>query len=1068
MSIFRKYLMLVAFWSLQLLGLQGQTNSFVKIAPPSILAFSLIYGIAQDPQGYMWIIANQCLCRYDGYEFIIYRNHPTDPNSMAGHRSECIYASKNGFIWVGHFSEGLDRLDPQTGIFTHYRNDKKNLSSISCDSILSIVEDHQGHIWVGTRSGLNKLDTKTGAFTRYLHDAKDPQSITNGHIRVVYEDHSGTIWVGTGTPWRGDNSPIDGGGLNKFDSKTGKFFHYRHDPKDPHSLIDNRVNAICEDSRGVFWVGTAGDGLHTMDRATGKFERHLFDPANPNKLSRSIVKYARWTDDYITFIKEDMTGSIWIGTFASLLSRYNPITQKTERLPPISANSNAPDFFTSYFQACTSSDGEVWFATFGGSLYKFDPITTSVPYYQWSSQTQCFLKDTDNTLWIGTSTGLFSIEKSNQKMPRVFHHEEHKKTSISGDNIHCVYQDKENNLWVGTDSGLNRFNFSTATFTSFRNMPKNDNSISSDKIYSIFEDYEGVLWIGTADGLNKMYPRTGTFKRFLYDPTDANGISFRFVKCMLEDKHKILWLGAWDGGGINAFDRAKGTFKHYLGGSFVTSIVEDSKGIIWAGTSTSIQKYNSEKDIFYKYEDPLIGDFCVNSIVEDNQNNLWFNSLAGLTRINPSGSESITYPVTESLNFNDFLTYSSYKDKDGRLFFSTEFGFYLFQPQDLPSKEKAPSVILTAFKQGNTLLQISNKEDDLNKNLNKKKEIILNHTQNTFSFDFAVIHYKNPADNKCFYKLENYDSNWSYVARERTARYFNVQPGKYVFKVKAFGSNGVSSEKSIVIDIKSPWWSNWLIRAGFILCIVLLIFGLIRWRLNLKFRAQLERSNKEKQIAELKHEALELEMKSLRSQMNPHFIFNSLNSINLFILQNNPSLAAEYLTKFSRLMRMILQNSQATLITLENELESLTLYLELEALRFDDHFKYKISVSNSIDSEGLKVPPLTIQPYVENAIWHGLMHKQDRGLLEIEVLEDSNQLIFIIRDDGIGRKEAAALRSKSATKYKSMGVRITGDRIAMLQNDDDYESSVVINDLVSSDGRASGTEVIIKIPIIYD
>jgi len=252
---------------------------------------------------------------------------------------------------------------------------------------------------------------------------------------------------------------------------------------------------------------------------------------------------------------------------------------------------------------------------------------------------------------------------------------------------------------------------------------------------------------------------------------------------------------------------------------------------------------------------------------------------------------------------------------------------------------------------------------------------------------------------------------------------------------------------------------------GGILAVLLLgiiIFG------NFSLKRKNEKLENERTKTELQNKATELEMQALRAQMNPHFIFNSLNSINRFILRNNKAQASEYLTKFSKLVRLILQNSQVSLITLDSELESLELYLALEALRFDYHFDYKISVPKDLDTEVLKVPPLIIQPYVENAIWHGLMHKEEKGQLDIGVSHENNQLLFKITDDGIGRKQAAALASKSATKHKSMGLRITADRITMMQKSNGTESPVTINDLVNADGSAAGTEVIIKMPLIYD
>jgi len=230
----------------------------------------------------------------------------------------------------------------------------------------------------------------------------------------------------------------------------------------------------------------------------------------------------------------------------------------------------------------------------------------------------------------------------------------------------------------------------------------------------------------------------------------------------------------------------------------------------------------------------------------------------------------------------------------------------------------------------------------------------------------------------------------------------------------------------------------------------------------------LQQSEAEKTRASLHQKATELEMQVLRAQMNPHFIFNSLNSINRFILEKDKAQASAYLTKFSRLVRMILQNSQASFITIESELESLRLYLELEAVRFDQHFTYGIQVEENLDISAVKVPPLIIQPYVENAIWHGLMHKEEKGQLVIEVYLQDEFLYCRITDNGIGRKKAAVLKSKSAAAYKSMGMQITASRITIMGLQHQKDGHITVSDLASDDGIACGTEVLLKIPVCYD
>jgi len=227
---------------------------------------------------------------------------------------------------------------------------------------------------------------------------------------------------------------------------------------------------------------------------------------------------------------------------------------------------------------------------------------------------------------------------------------------------------------------------------------------------------------------------------------------------------------------------------------------------------------------------------------------------------------------------------------------------------------------------------------------------------------------------------------------------------------------------------------------------------------------QLDNRRKEQQLAEMQQQKAELEMQALRAQMNPHFIFNSLNSINMFILENNRLQASEYLSKFSRLVRLILQNSQEAFIPLERELEALKLYLELESLRFEKKFEYKISVDENVDATVLKVPPLVIQPYAENAIWHGLMHKKAKGHLEIELYIEEKNLFCKITDDGVGRKYAAELRQKSSLGHRSMGMRVTADRIAMVQQKSEKETHITVRDLVLADGSDGGTEVLLKIP----
>lgn len=225
---------------------------------------------------------------------------------------------------------------------------------------------------------------------------------------------------------------------------------------------------------------------------------------------------------------------------------------------------------------------------------------------------------------------------------------------------------------------------------------------------------------------------------------------------------------------------------------------------------------------------------------------------------------------------------------------------------------------------------------------------------------------------------------------------------------------------------------------------------------------QIQKLESEKSKAELQHQATELEMQALRAQMNPHFIFNCLSSINKFVLKNESESASDYLTKFSRLIRMVLTNSKKSFITLEDELEMLRLYLEMERLRFQYSFDYHISFKNEIDPENVFIPSLLLQPFAENAIWHGLMHKEGSGYIEIALSLEEKILICTITDNGIGRDKAARIKSKSAAKQKSMGLQITAERLALLNRDRNVQTSFDIEDITDDRGNAAGTKVTLR------
>jgi LytS/YehU family sensor histidine kinase len=289
---------------------------------------------------------------------------------------------------------------------------------------------------------------------------------------------------------------------------------------------------------------------------------------------------------------------------------------------------------------------------------------------------------------------------------------------------------------------------------------------------------------------------------------------------------------------------------------------------------------------------------------------------------------------------------------------------------------------------------------------------------------------------------------------DEKAYYFNVTPGKYVFRVRVSNNtNGATAEKSISIIISPPWWQTGLAYSLYALLMVIAVILIDR----------IQKRKVIRKARELGRER-ELEMQALRAQMNPHFIFNCLSSINNFVLKNETEEASDYLTKFSRLIRTVLNNSKKSYIPMEDELEMLELYLEMEKLRFKDSFTYCIYREEKIDPSAIFIPPLLIQPFVENAIWHGLLHKAEPGRLDIRVKVEKNILICIIEDNGVGRSFARVSESKSVERKKSMGIQITRQRLSLINGNAEIAGNdFVIEDLIDDIGQAAGTKVILRL-----
>ena len=337
-------------------------------------------------------------------------------------------------------------------------------------------------------------------------------------------------------------------------------------------------------------------------------------------------------------------------------------------------------------------------------------------------------------------------------------------------------------------------------------------------------------------------------------------------------------------------------------------------------------------------------------------------------------------------------------------------------------------------------------------------KIELRYDQNTIGVSFSAIEYLFPEKVQYAFRLSELHSDWRYADyKSREILYSNLSPGKYTFQLKAqmLGGNWQVEPIELIIIITPPFWQAWWFRILAGLVLIATAFYLIRWRISLVRK-------KEQQKAMHQKELLELEAKALRAQMNPHFIFNSMNSIKSLINKNENDKAANYLTTFSKLIRTLFQNSDKREVSLYEELETCKFYTQLEKMRFGDKVEFVFNVDEAIDLKDFKVPALILQPFIENAIWHGLIPKETGGIVTISVKKNDGVIQCIIDDNGIGREQSKQFKPQYEATYQSKGIGLTQSRLELDKLLNEREDGIFIIDKEDENGQSEGTQVIIS------
>ncbi|MCF0070165.1 histidine kinase [Dyadobacter sp. CY261] len=522
----------------------------------------------------------------------------------------------------------------------------------------------------------------------------------------------------------------------------------------------------------------------------------------------------------------------------------------------------------------------------------------------------------------------------------------------------------------------------------------------------------------------------------------------KLIQTMARDGKGRYWMGTYQGLVVtdSIFQNAAAD-SDFLPGKLVGAILMQNDSTAWCGSVGLYEVVRSGSGFKKKKIFPELANQRISMIHRDKAGRIWIGSDDGLYLLNRNAAKLQWFDFRDNIQNKPFNINSVLESANGRMYVGGLNGLNYFDPGLLKYREEKLNVIIAAVK--------VNQDDSLL--TETPAPLRLNWTQNSVEIQYLTPYFRNPEKLMYRYRLTGLDDNWVDNARNSRVRFTSLPPGQYTFSVAASLDGLQWSETATPLSfvILVPWWKTWWFISAVVLVATALGYWLFRQRVGAIRR----------QTALREHMA-ELEMRALRAQMNPHFIFNCLNSINRYIVKSDNATASLYLTRFAKLIRLILDNSNSKNVLLSNELEALKLYIEMERIRFDNKFDYRIMVDEEVNTDSIEVPSLIIQPYVENAIWHGLLHKEASGSLWVKIrMLDDNRLECVVEDNGVGRGKAAEFRSKSATGKKSLGMKLTEDRIAVLNQYARTSASVEILDLEDENRRASGTRVVVTFPV---
>jgi len=1002
--------------------------------------------ITQDNKGLLWIASDNGLFSFDGSHFKNYRHRRNDSTSVPANRVVYNYQDKAGTYWTAVPGHGLYNFHPQTGTFSRFRYNNQHAFNIHGQRLSLPMETKDGTLWFPLPNyGLARYDRQQNRVTPFkICPPESCGSYYNTSLvtRLAEDPNDGTLWA------------VSNDGLIHFFPSKGQYTVYRDESRTRDKRILGQVyTALFFDNRQQLWLGSWGFGLKKFNPRTKSFEEYRWTPVitGTKNICYGIGQYD--------------ANNLWINTIDAGLIVFNTSTHQFRTVRKNGDNSEP--LLTQ--QMVQNSTGVLWLAN-RKNIIRINPAENFFTFYSLE-------KMFDKT---PTAQGVYSfIRHGNSLFMGVLHDGYLAEYNFRNHRykiynpfpnlmrgVRCLAKDHQGNIWVGGSTGITIFDPNTKSFRK-PVPPYNLPRLFGMLTYAIQHDHDGTIWLGTEEGLIHYNPEQKKARRFTYDTVNNKPVSdnkyFAHTYTLYKDSQGNIWFGnAVIGLGcyrratneVFFFDKARN--KNYPEGN-CTSITESTDGSIlfaveFAGLSVLKNPFTRKESISVLNASDGLPSDDISRVFKDKRNNIWLFTANGLCWFDAPTGRIRRFGMEDGLA-ETIIRSKPYQDEDGNMYLGFGQSFQAFNPQHLLASREHRGFIHLAS------LQVSGK--DWPRDPAYVSSLRLTHKQNNIVFEFAFLSPNHTPGFHYAYKLDGLEKDWNHTNDKTFGQYNNLSPGRYTLCIRAMNRNGGrdKSEYALSIIIKPPWHGTvWfysligLLAAG-------VIYALFRYRIS-----RLRHENKLK--AEFTKKLHKTEMRALRAQMNPHFIFNCLNSINRYIVKSDHKTASGYLTRFAKLIRLILDNSANDTITLDKEIQTLQLYIDMEKLRFDNVFDYSIKLDEGICAEAVSLPSMLLQPYVENAIWHGLLHREThRGQLRISFHLSDEILTAVVEDNGIGRKKAKELKSKEVIKNKSHGMKISGDRIALINELYNLNAAVKVDDLMNDRGDAQGTRVTITIPI---